>query len=371
MNMKILFLIVLLLFVIAFNVPGINDISSNIIDASRPEGIKMATVWLEEPSEEAVRGIVREMKEAGANSIAIGVHDYGTIYFQTDALKLRKIDLAPVIIDEARKQDLTVFIWTDTINFPELIEEHPDWEFVTCFHDDSYYYPSDCGWHERLSPFNPGIEEFVRNYYQDLAKLDIDGIQFQDDLFLAEGEDFSDYAQHAFLDYYGIAPDPRNSTHMEMMQYLKVKRITELTKLAIRSAKEIKPDLVFVFDVLAEPDRDNMLNWWSIDVKGLSDAGVDYFGIMSYHPQVMQELGTDLEGSMDYLNNVFESISGQVGKDKVIYRLWATTFDWNHDPLPPEEIRYVLKRMKEVKVYHIGYVPHYSSISDYSPFLET
>ena len=340
------------------------------IAEEKPERIKMATMWLEDRTEESVRSIVRQMKEAGANSIAIGVHDYGVIYFQTDALNITVIDLAPAIIDEAREQDLKTFIWTDTINFPELLESNPDWEFVTCFHGGRYHYPSNCGWHQRLSPFNPGIDDFVREYYHDLAQLDIDGIQFQDDLFLAEGEDFSDAAQYAFLDYYGSPPNPRNREDLDRMQHLKIMRITELTKIAMDSAKEVNPDLVFVFDVLAEPERENMLNWWSIDISALREAGVDYFGIMSYHPQVMQELRVDLEGSMDYLNGVFESISSQVGKYRTIYRLWATTFDWDHGPLPQGELDYVIIRMLEADAYHIGYVPHYSSILEYSPFLE-
>ena len=341
------------------------------IPTERPERIRMATIWFDDiPTESAIRNLMRDINQSGANSVAVGIHNKGVLYFETDATDIRTENLAPVIIDEARKQELRVFIWTDTINFPELLEENPGWELVTCVRSGRYHYPSDCGWHERLSPFNPGLDDFVREYYRDLAQLDIDGIQFQDDLFLAEGEDFSDAAQEAFLDYYGFPPNPRNPEHLNLMQTLKIGRITELTKLAMDSAREVNPNLTFIFDVLPEPERDKMLSWWSIDIQGLQEAGVDYFGIMSYHPQIMQEMKTDLEGSMDYLNNAFQSISGQVGRYRVIYRLWVTTFDYKHDPLPPEEISYVTERMLEAGAYHIGYVPHYQGM-EHSPFTGT
>jgi hypothetical protein len=335
----------------------------------KPERIMMATAWFDSiPTEGEVRSLMEEINQSGANTVAIGIHDRNVLYFETDSNDIRKVNLAPVIIEEARKNNLKVFIWTDTINFPELIEEHPDWEFVTCVRSGRYHYPSDCGWHERLSPFNPGIDDFVREYYQDLAALDIDGIQFQDDLFLAEGEDFSDHAQYAFLDRYGFAPDPRNAEHLALMQELKTERITELTKLAIDSAREVNPDLIFIFDVLPEPEREKLLGWWSIDIRALKGAGVDYFGIMSYHRQIMEEMKTDLEGSMDYLNRAFASISSQVGRYSIIYRVWITTFDYRHNPIPEEELDYVLERMREAGAYHTGYVPHHSYINDYNLF---
>jgi uncharacterized lipoprotein YddW (UPF0748 family) len=334
-----------------------------------PERIKMATMWFDDiPTESAIRSLMGEINQSGANSVAVGIHNKGVLYFDTGSTDIRTENIAPVITGEARKQGLKVFIWTDTINFPELLEENPDWEFVTCVRSGRYHYPSDCGWHERLSPFNPGLDDFVREYYHDLARLDIDGIQFQDDLFLAEGEDFSDAAQDAFLEHYGFPPDPRNTEHLRLMQELKISRITELTKLAMESAREVNPDLIFIFDVLPEAERDKMLNWWSIDIQGLQEAGVDYFGIMSYHPQIMQEMKTDLEGSMDYLNNAFKSISSQAGRYRVIYRLWVTTFDYSHDPLPAGEISYVTGRMLDAGAYHIGYVPHHPGILEQSPF---
>ncbi|MCK4714405.1 MAG: family 10 glycosylhydrolase, partial [Candidatus Aenigmarchaeota archaeon] len=279
-----------------------------------PERIKMATMWIDDRTERGVREMVREINSSGANAIAFGVHDSGVMFFNSSAIDLRVIDLAPAIIDEAREHDLKVFAWTDTINFPELIEEYSDWEFVTCVRSGRYHYPSDCGWHQRLSPFSPGIDDFVREYYRDIARLDIDGIQFQDDLFLAEGEDFSDAAQHAFLDHYGHPPDTRDPDDIKRMQQLKIAKITELTGIAIESAKEVNPDLIFVFDVLPEAERERMLSWWSIDLQGLRNAGVDYFGIMSYHRQIMQDMRVDIEGSMDYLDSVFQGISGQVGR---------------------------------------------------------
>jgi hypothetical protein len=334
-----------------------------------PEQIRMATLWFDDiPTKDRIARYMVGINESGANSVAVGIHGNDLLFFRTNSTRIRTVNLAPTLIEEARENDLDLFIWTDTLNFPELIEEHDDWEFVTCVRSGRYHYPSDCGWHERLSPFNPGIEEFISAYYRDLAGLDIAGIQFQDDLFLAEGEDFSDAAQHAFLDWYGFAPNPRNPEHLRLMQQLKISRLNELVKLAIDSAREVNPELIFIFDVLPENEQEKMLNWWSTDLQGLRQAGVDYFGVMAYHPQIMEEMKVDLEESMDYLNEAYESISAQVGWERTIYRTWITTFDYEHKPLPRDEIDYAFQRMLETDAYHFGYVPHYSERIKHSPF---
>ncbi len=333
-----------------------------------PERILMATDWLDDRTEEGARELVRAMNRTGANSIAIGVHDTNILFFGTGSSRIPQRDIFPAIIEEAHGHGMDVYAWTDTLNFPELLDEHPEWEFVTCVRSGRYHYPSDCGWHQRLSPFNPGIEDFIEEYYQDLASLDIDGIQFQDDLFLAEGEDWSDHAQEAFLEEYGHPPDPRNPSDQGLMQELKIERITELTRLAMDSASGVSPNLTFVFDVLPEPSRDRMLNWWSIDLGAIKDAGVDYFGIMSYHPQIMDDMRTDLEGAMDYLDSAFVSISTQVGSSRVIYRAWTTEWEDNTEPLPASEMDYVLERMERAGAYSVGYVPHHPKVESYSFF---
>jgi uncharacterized lipoprotein YddW (UPF0748 family) len=328
-----------------------------------PDRIKMATMWLDSTYDPDIRHMIREMNQAGANTIAIHVHDYGRIFFNDKATGLPVQDVMPVIIDEARRNNLKVFAWTDTLNFPELIETHPEWEFVTCYKHGEYHYPSPCGWHSRLSPFSPGIDEFVKDYYRGLASLDIDGIQFQDDLFLAEGEDISDAAQEAFAERYEHWFRPTESSDWERMNTMKRERIAEIVEIAIQSAREVNPDLLFIFDVLPEPSTTRMKSWWGIDIESLKEVGVDYFGIMSYHRQIMKEQDLSLGESMDYLNRAFDSISSQVGKERTIYRMWTTTFDYSHTPLPEEEIGYVLERMLSHNAYHLGYVPHNSQLS--------
>jgi uncharacterized lipoprotein YddW (UPF0748 family) len=337
-----------------------------LVDIPR-ERIKMATMWLDDLSEPYIRNMVREMKEAGANTIAVKIHNDGVILFDTDVTNMKVVDVMPIVIDEARKNNLSVYAWTDTLHFPEVMGSHPDWEFITCLKDGEYHYPTPCGWHDRISPFNPGIEEFIREYYQDLASLDIDGIQFQDDVFLAVGEDFSDGAQEEYFNRYGWFNED-SPEDWERMQELKTERITEIVRVAVESAREVNPDLVFVFDVIPEPSEEKMLAYWSIDVEDIADTGVDYIGIMSYHRQLMEEYGSSLEESMDELNMAFESISSQVGKERVIYRIWTSTFDYEHKEIPKSEVEYVLGRMLDAGAFNIGYIPHYPYISNYELF---
>ena len=136
----------------------------------------------------------------------------------------------------------------------------------------------------------------------------------------------------------------------------------------MEAASEVKPDLIFIFDVLPEESRDTMLSWWSIDIAALRDAGVDYIGVMSFHPQTMEEQRVDLEQAMDHLNTAYASIAAQAGKDRVIYRVWTSTWDTHHNPLPKEEMSYVLERMKEMEPFNMGYIPHNTMVSEYGIF---
>ena len=336
---------------------------------SEPRQIRMATMWLDNLTEGYLRDTVREMGEVGANTIAVKVHNDNVILFETDSVDMEMVDAMSIVIDEARKNNLSVFAWTDTLHFPEMIDSRPGWEFITCLRDGEYYYPTPCGWHQRISPFSPGIEDFIRDYYHDLASLDIDGIQFQDDLFLAVGEDFSDGAQQEYLRRYGWF-DEDDPEDWKRMQEMKTERVTEIVRTAVEAAREVNPDLVFVFDVLPEPDSQKMVDYWGIDTKEIVDAGVDYIGLMSYHRQVMEEHELGIEDAMDLLNSAFTSISSQVSREKVIYRIWTSTFDYDHGPVPRDEISYVMGRMLEAGAYHIGYIPHYPYIFNYELFVE-
>ena len=108
------------------------------------------------------------------------------------------------MVEKAHKENIQVFAWMTTLDCPWVLADHPEWG-VVAYDWETGDYLTNASWWLRVSPFNTQHVEYLKELYADLAQYDIEGIVFQDDLYLTDNEDFSWYAAAAYSQEFGKA----------------------------------------------------------------------------------------------------------------------------------------------------------------------
>jgi len=282
------------------------------------ENIKAAQIELEAFEMEDLD----KLKETGVNTIFLRVFDYEGkgVYFKTEKAPVIK-DLLKEVVAEAKKRDISVYAWMTTLNMPWILEKHRDWAVL----DDRYN--ANTNWYERVSPFIPEFQEYLVSLYRDLASYDIDGIMFQDDLYLADNEDFSKWAERGY---------EKDGKDLEWSKW-KARKLLDLAEKIIEESKKINPDLKFVLDTYYDSviDPGNGIEWFSQDIIGAKDY-FDYFAIMSYHKQIAEEYDLSTKESLEFLENI-SSEAREILGSKAIMKIQICDFD-TYSILPSSEI---------------------------------
>ena len=132
--------------------------------------------------------------EAFADTDGNGVVD--ATYFYTNQMPV-KANIFSHIVSRLRAGALEVYVWAPTLSMSDLaasdpnrlVQEMPNSDLVTS---------------KRLSPFSLENRRKLVDIYRDLATYSpIDGVYFEDDLYLSEHEDFSPAAQAAYRERFG------------------------------------------------------------------------------------------------------------------------------------------------------------------------
>ena len=130
----------------------------------------------------------RPLFYGGRPTAAVGV------YFPTAAAPVVADNLA-VVSAACRRLGLSVYAWMTTRACDWLLEERPD--LADLRYDSAAGKVLPAG---RLNIFHPVVRRRLTAVFRDLARADIDGVLFQDDLVLKAGEGFSPEAIEAYLE---------------------------------------------------------------------------------------------------------------------------------------------------------------------------
>jgi len=266
--------------------------------------------------------LVRQVAAAGANLIILRVFDYEDepnpgVYFRTEHAPVKE-DLLSALLAQARPAGLRVFAWMTTLNLPWVLQEHPDWAIVG-YDWDKEQYTLAMGWYRRVSPFVPEFIDYLKGLYQDLARYDLDGIMFQDDLYLGDNEDFNYYAASAYFERFGRWPrierfyDDKGNPTAEGEEWIKWKaeRLMEVAREIMEAVRSINPGMEFGLDAYWETvlEPENGRKWFSQDARLALESKFDYLIVMSYHRSLAKEDGLTIEQALDLLGLMTKSLS--------------------------------------------------------------
>ncbi|MBN1572411.1 MAG: hypothetical protein JW984_04360 [Deltaproteobacteria bacterium] len=338
-------------------------------------------------SSKTKEGLVEEMskiREAGADTVIVRVfHNRGDrfypfvepgadsgVYFRTRHAPVVADALTPMIT-AARANGLSIYAWMTT-------------KYAVYGRSENNLYSYDFE-SKKIVP-SLGVDIFddrevtrLVNIYEDLARYDIDGILFQDDLILRHAEGMGDGASRL----YGNKIRPESlyvspylnsaGTKYYVREYtdefwrwssFKSRRLALVAKRIMAGARGINPRLRFAVNLSYESAirPDLALAWFSQDIGEFktdkNGEGVDYFFIMAYHRQMMREKSyNDLKQVAPLINNVCNNAVFIVGRpERLVIKLQVT--DWKTDaPIAEGELLKVASYLCRIDEISIAFVP--------------
>ncbi len=291
------------------------------------------------------------------------------VYFNTSYAPVID-DILGKLVEIAHRNNIKIFAWMTTRDSSWLIENNPALlESIYDLKNRSIIKG------EKLNIFNPEVIEILKGVYRDLARYDIDGILFQDDLVLRHTEGYSNEARSLFKRDTGISADPatmyKNIYQKDGRYYVslytpyfwkwsewKSKRLSHTASEIMSAAREVNPDLKFAINLYYETvssPRD-ALAWLSQNINELINHKFDYYAVMAYHRQMKRELGFSDKKIYEMLSTMTDSIIDKVGTSKILMKVQV--MDWDTKlSIPEGEIETAINSIKNGRDINLSFVP--------------
>lgn len=351
------------------NIPVTVPPTASAAERSAPPKLRVAQVLLFRGETAAeIEGNLAQLKEAGVDTVVVRVFQnrgdrplfYAGrpaggvgVYFPTSAAPVVADHLA-VVSAACRRLGLSVFAWMTTRTCDWLLEERPD--LVELRYDTAVGKVVPSG---RLNVFHPVARRHLAALFRDLARADIDGVLFQDDLVLKAGEGFSPEAIEAYIDDGGVPVSPellfvRPPAAAEAAIFSpdlyreafwpwaawKNRRLLDLAGELMAEARAVRPGLRFALNLYYETilNPRMALAWYAQDLGVARGRPFDYFSLMSYHRQIGRELAFDLEQAIAAVGVLSRQAAAAAGDAaRIIVKVQA--LDWEtRTPLPAAEL---------------------------------
>lgn len=239
------------------------------------------------------------------------------VYFHTDKMPVLHDVFSHVAI-RFKERGLMVYAWMPILSYSHMTEN--DDEVITASSSEK------AGWYRRATPFSPKVREHAKALVKDLAMYaPIDGILFQDDLYMNDFEDFSIYGKRAFEKQFGMQLSLKALEDKELQgkwARYKTEFLNSFTHELIQTAKYYRPELKTARNiysiVVTNPESEV---WFAQNYDDFLEL-YDYVVIMAY-PE-MEKAANDEE----WLNELVKSsIKNKLGREKAVFKLQG--YDWS------------------------------------------
>jgi len=331
---------------------------------------------------------MRRLREAGIDTVIVRVfHNLGDRYHRVAAHRVRagvyfRTTHAPVVddilgrfISLAHGNGLKVFAWMTTRYADYGVEN--DTELACKGYDLASRKVFRC---EGLDMFNERAVKRLEAIYSDLADYDIDGILFQDDLFLRHNEGFGAHMDEQYEKETGRSVDPESfylRTADRSVHYTeafwqwaswKNRRLLNVAGRLKAAVKKKRPNAKFAINLMYESVTSPAfaLAWLSQSLEASLKAGFDYFSIMAYQRQMEEELRLAPSDVRILIGKMVKDAAKTVGDPhRVLIKL--QTIDWKTGrPISNDEVVSLIRDIRTIKEVSLAVVPYRGDF----PFLE-
>ncbi|MCE5286604.1 MAG: poly-beta-1,6-N-acetyl-D-glucosamine N-deacetylase PgaB [Pelosinus sp.] len=298
---------------------------------------------------------IRRFDEAKINTVFLqtfsdsdGSGNIQSVYFKTEQAPV-KADVFSHIASRLRSDGIWVFAWLPTLSNQWLLKSYPEAQVTA--------QPSkNAGWYKRVTPFSPEVHKALRGLVDDLMQYsNVDGILFQDDLYLNDFEDFSPAAKAAFRQQTGQELTAQALADNEVkaaFTKLKTRALSDLTRELIGEAKVYHPYILTARNLypglVIQPESED---WFAQNYQEYLE-NYDYTVIMAY-----PYLEKQYDQPVAWLEKLtMKALQDKAKRDKVIFKLQA--YDWNKNRwLSAKELREQKSAIQGKGGLHFAYYP--------------
>lgn len=288
---------------------------------------------LPEQFERNISATIEKLQSMNVNTVFLqtfadedGDGDVDEVYFHTDKMKV-KADVFNHVTVKLKEAGFQVYAWMPVLCYPWM-SENPDNAIAASE-------PDKLGWYTRATPFSPQVREYAKGLVRDLALYaPIDGILFQDDLYMNDFEDFSPYAKKVFKEKFGENLTRENLENdkdlMQKWTKLKTDTLNNLTLELIDVAKYYRPELKTARNiypvVITQPESEE---WFAQNYNDYLDL-YDYVVIMAYPEMERNEEGLGDISNEEWLDNLVRlSLQNPRAQKKAVFKLQG--YDWKNN----------------------------------------
>ncbi|GMB00753.1 poly-beta-1,6-N-acetyl-D-glucosamine N-deacetylase PgaB [Pelosinus sp. IPA-1] len=271
-----------------------------------------------------------------------------SVYFYTKEAPVRA-DIFSHIAAKLRKEGFTVYAWMPTLACQWLLKDRPEDTVIS-------YSEKGQGWYNRATPFSPEVQTHLEALFSDLAAYSyIDGILFQDDLYLNDYEDFSPAAKKSFYNATGLALTPeilQDSGTQAQWTQIKTKALTDLTKKLILAMKQYRPYLATARNLYPTIITEPQSEFWLAQNYDQYLTTYDYTIVMAY-PYMEKQY----DKPFVWLGQLADTaLKNKVNASKVVFKL--QTYDWNKKQwLNIRELQQQVATLKSKHAIHFAFYP--------------
>lgn len=305
--------------------------------------------------DENIRQLLERLARSEVTAVALqsfadpkGDGNVEQAYFWTQQAPV-KADVFSHVSRRLAERGYRVFAWLPTLSGQWLLTGHPE-DAVAAAE------ATKAGWYRRATPFSARVQQKLNNLVDDLFTYAwVDGVLFQDDLYLNDYEDFSSAAKTAYAEAFGrqLTPDIRDDAirRAEWTAW-KTRSINQLTADLTKTIRYRRPDALVLRNIYAMPVLKPYSEDWYAQRYDDYLQHYDYTVIMAY--PYMEKEGKAPGAWLEKLAQTALRDPGDA--QRVIFKL--QTYDWEKKRwLSDKELRQQVAALKKGGARHIGYYP--------------
>lgn len=279
---------------------------------------------LPEQFERNIDAAIDKMLANGFNTVFLqafsdndGDGNVDSVYFHTKQMPVLHDVFSHVAI-RFKERGLMVYAWMPILSYSHMTENDDD--VITASSSEK------AGWYRRATPFSPKVRDKAKALVKNLAMYaPIDGLLFQDDLYMNDFEDFSPYGKRAFRESFGKELTLEALEDMELQQkwtHYKTRVLNDFTMELVQTARQYRPELRTARNiypiVITNPESET---WFAQNYDDFLKL-YDYVVVMAY-PE-MEKVANDEE----WLNELVKSsMKNRLGREKAVFKLQG--YDWS------------------------------------------
>ncbi len=314
-----------------------------------------------EESDRNLGFLIERLVSLGVNTVFLqgfsdieGTGNIRAVYFPNRVLPV-KIDFLSHAVHQIRIRGIKTFVWMPVLSF-ELPDEALN-EALKVRERREGRTQVTTSWYRRLTPFDRRTLEIAKTLYRDLAAhVLLDGILFQDDLYLTEEEDFHPAALKVFQARYHMELTPDRLSEEDVQRKwiaLKTDTLTQYTRELMEVVRAYRPKATFARNLyssvvinreagnLFSQDFDDFLNHY------------DYTVIMAYARMEGKRKG---RATRDWFKKIWEETVRRQAQEKVVFKIQS--YDWRRKRWIDEKVlQRELKFLLSQGVKHLAYYP--------------